>query len=213
MSPIVNPTLPTPGQANATEDPDLRNALIAIRDAMNGGLDATNLLAGAITDAKRLSPNNNLWLPEDDVGSSIAVEGSAGNFLLGYLHGQVSGFGAGAEIPTFWPDPAVVIPAGKTLERRLVVTLAGNATRPGCNLTIGLTRIASVVAPGTINRDPSPVASIAFGNPLANLIQRRTVTLPALSTADQYVYSLSTDGAIAVGCLIGVHCAVEYRFV
>jgi microcystin-dependent protein len=42
---LISPTLPTPGQPNASEDLDVLAALTTIRDAINGGLDRENLSA------------------------------------------------------------------------------------------------------------------------------------------------------------------------
>lgn len=50
--PQINPTLPTLGDLNLTEDVDVRNALLAIVNAINGGLDKDNLLDGGITSDK-----------------------------------------------------------------------------------------------------------------------------------------------------------------
>ncbi len=44
---LINPTIPTLGDPNSTEDPDTRNSLITIRDAINGGLDDANMAAAA----------------------------------------------------------------------------------------------------------------------------------------------------------------------
>jgi hypothetical protein len=51
---IINPTLPTLGDLNATEDGDVRNALLTIVNAINGSLDANNLADGAVTSQKIL---------------------------------------------------------------------------------------------------------------------------------------------------------------
>lgn len=47
----INPTLPTIGQPNATEDPDVRAALAAILGVINGGIDETNLAGGSFGPA------------------------------------------------------------------------------------------------------------------------------------------------------------------
>lgn len=49
---LINPTMPVVGQPHSTEDPKVRNALIAIRNEINGNLDAANLEDGAVTAAK-----------------------------------------------------------------------------------------------------------------------------------------------------------------
>jgi hypothetical protein len=45
----INPTLPTLGQPNVTEDPDLLNALTAILNEFNGNVDEANLKAAVKT--------------------------------------------------------------------------------------------------------------------------------------------------------------------
>jgi hypothetical protein len=49
---LINPTMPVVGQDHATEDPKTRNALIAIRNEINGNLDAANVEAGAVIASK-----------------------------------------------------------------------------------------------------------------------------------------------------------------
>lgn len=49
---LINPTLPTIGQPNSTEDQDVLNALTTIVAAINGGLDAANITDGSLTTAE-----------------------------------------------------------------------------------------------------------------------------------------------------------------
>ena len=50
---LINPTIPTIGQPNSSEDQDIVNAFNTIVSAINGGLDTANLAAGAgITGAQ-----------------------------------------------------------------------------------------------------------------------------------------------------------------
>lgn len=44
---LINPTIPTLGDFNATEDPDIRSSLITIRDEINGNLDNANIKPAA----------------------------------------------------------------------------------------------------------------------------------------------------------------------
>lgn len=53
--PSINPTLPTIGQPNSTEDQDVINALTTIIAAINGGLDTANLTAAAGVTAAQLA--------------------------------------------------------------------------------------------------------------------------------------------------------------
>ena len=52
---LINPTLPTVGQPNSTEDVDVLNALTTIRNVINGGLDSANLAAAAGITADQLA--------------------------------------------------------------------------------------------------------------------------------------------------------------
>lgn len=61
----VNPIMPVVGQPHASEDPKIRNALIALRNVINGNIDQDNLADGAVTSdklagalAKALGVNN-----------------------------------------------------------------------------------------------------------------------------------------------------------
>lgn len=47
----INPTIPTLGDPNATEDADIRSALITIRDVLNGNIDSDNLANAAVIAA------------------------------------------------------------------------------------------------------------------------------------------------------------------
>lgn len=44
----INPAIPTIGDPNSTEDPDVRSALVTIRDAINGALDTDNVATGGL---------------------------------------------------------------------------------------------------------------------------------------------------------------------
>lgn len=52
---LINPTIPTIGQPNSTEDQDVANALTTIVAAINAGLDTANLAAAAGITAAQLA--------------------------------------------------------------------------------------------------------------------------------------------------------------
>jgi hypothetical protein len=52
---LINPTIPTIGQPNSTEDQDIVNALTTIIAAINGGLDTANIAAAAGLTAAQLT--------------------------------------------------------------------------------------------------------------------------------------------------------------
>jgi hypothetical protein len=52
--PVIAPTLPTIGQFNTTEDPDIVAAFTAILGLVNGGLDDSNVIADAGLDGAKL---------------------------------------------------------------------------------------------------------------------------------------------------------------
>lgn len=73
---LINPTIPTIGQPNSTEDQDTVNALNTIVSAINGGLDAANLAAAAGITAAQLAASAKVLLTVDTATSTQGVTSS-----------------------------------------------------------------------------------------------------------------------------------------
>lgn len=91
MSPIINPTLPSPGSPRGTEETDVRNALTALLNLVNGDLDVNNMdpAAGFTADQLAAAVASALGLSQTGVvrrgKSIIATEESRTNVAYGLL--------------------------------------------------------------------------------------------------------------------------------
>lgn len=128
---LINPTLPTVGDPNSTEDPDIVSAFGAIVSAINGGLDTTNLASGAgVTDAQLASPNNAatklLLRTSRVIGAGASYSGAGTSFAMGATGDAVD-----------W-DPTLYAVAGKTTRWVHRVRLVTGSTAPAVNLAVGM---------------------------------------------------------------------------
>lgn len=86
----VNYAVPTIGQPNATEDVDIYQALAAIKNTLNGGIDNENAADGAGFEVSKLEtvPEGNIIVGNTDdeaevvePDGAVAFDGSGGNSL------------------------------------------------------------------------------------------------------------------------------------
>src|SRR5262245_222410 len=68
---IISPTLPTIGQPNSTEDPDILSALTTIRDEFNGNIDNANIKNTAAIAYAKLALGNSIQ--NSDVKTTAAI--------------------------------------------------------------------------------------------------------------------------------------------
>jgi len=78
----INPAIPTIGQPNSTEDADIRNGMITIRDEINGNLDNDNIKSAANILGSKLATNS--------VAPSKLTNGTAGQLLIANGSGVVT---------------------------------------------------------------------------------------------------------------------------
>jgi hypothetical protein len=78
----INPAIPTVGQPNSTEDVDIRNGMITIRDEINGNLDNDNIKNAANIAGSKLAANS--------VAPSKLTNGTAGQLLIANSSGVVT---------------------------------------------------------------------------------------------------------------------------
>jgi hypothetical protein len=83
---IINPTMPTPGDARGAEEIDLANALQALLADYNGSINADNIAAGAIGTSELAVPA--AWTAVPSYAAGWSDYDSAGFYkdLLGIVH-------------------------------------------------------------------------------------------------------------------------------
>lgn len=78
----INPSIPTVGQPNSTEDVDIRDGMTTIRDEINGNLDNANIKNAANIAGSKLADNS--------VAPSKLSNGTAGQLLIANASGIVT---------------------------------------------------------------------------------------------------------------------------
>lgn len=108
----INPTLPSIGQPNATEDPDLLSCLTQILAEFNGNIDASNLKAAAGILGTQLASTAAL----DNLGTAIAealglnVGSTIRSDYAEVLTSQATGSAGPTDLATVGPTCAVTVP-------------------------------------------------------------------------------------------------------
>jgi hypothetical protein len=218
---LITPTLPTAGQDRGSEEVDSINALTALLNLVNGGLDDANITANSLTAAS---------LAPDSVGSSEIAAGAVAEAELatavkpvtiltpyktvseanGFVNGgTVSGtylIGSGAVLDSangaqnarllsfLTADFAV---SGLTAKFRMRGIAYSNPTSAAASFTLGLYPVAGIGgSPGQMSITLGAVvagSTVSFG-------------LPATSTATPAVgsdFALPTQGVYAFGVVVG----------
>lgn len=120
---IINPTLPTPGDPRGSEETDVRNAVVALLNLVNGNIDAANVLDASLT-AEELAAALAVQL---GVTSGGAVR--RGKSIIAGEHTRTNvAFGTLGATPGTDSDQvsAVVVPNGGLLRIRYLAALRGN---------------------------------------------------------------------------------------
>ena len=101
--PAINPTMPVVGSPHSTEDPKIRAALIAIRNAINGNLDMDNWTLGSV-EASNL---------DDDLAAALGINNGS-NVGRGYstvATSQSTTSSSYTDLGTAGPSVTVDVPA------------------------------------------------------------------------------------------------------
>lgn len=93
----VSYNLPTKGEARSSSDGKIREALSSIKEQINGKIEAVNLAASTVTDAKLASPNNSVYKTLLTGGAYIGAKG-VGTYYLS-AEGGVRATGAATTEP------------------------------------------------------------------------------------------------------------------
>lgn len=144
----INPTLPTIGQPNSTEDQDTINALTAIVALVNGGIDTANLkTAAALVDTQLAASPSALWRTVREHSFSATAISAAGTSIPNGTSIQATAGSAFIGVP-LWPlDPVTL--TGRTQKLRLRVAYAANFVAPGMSFTFGLHQVNLSSGSGT----------------------------------------------------------------
>ena len=157
MTPLINPTLPTLGDPNATEDADVRNALLTIVNAINGGLDKDNL-ADALLETLGVSKTGTVRRGK----SIIATEESRANAAFGLMTtpDRVSGLVVPADSLVCVAYSALWKESVAGAARAAIFFGATQATLAGASALSQFTQAAGFSANGSFFR---PLFTTSFG--------------------------------------------------
>ncbi len=192
----INPTIPTLGDPNSSEDSDVRSALITIRDAINGELDTNNLSGSAsLTDEQLASPNNTVYRTlmtgANSLGGS-AVEGTyffngGGSFGAGTLN-----VGAPGAIYGIYLNNLDYLVNNRTPKLRLRIHESTAAAGPATTLTFGLYPVTAISGGTYTVGTVLSGSTVAFASTAGN-------TLVEGNSGD---FSFPTTGLYFVGLVI-----------
>jgi hypothetical protein len=192
VSPTINPTLPTAGQPRPGEEIDVLNALITIRDAINGNLDAANVAHALFGHWRTIAFAQGVC---DGVAAGTYMLLSTGKEFA--LSGALLASEGPVLVPIVAADHTV---SGLATKLRLRAILACNAAAPGITFTFGLypvsfgsTGFSITPTLGTV----VPNTTVAFASPGAsteNLGVSSEIDLPADGV---YVLGVNLSGTPA----------------
>lgn len=204
------PTLNHPVAGNSRVPGPLYDNDVAIRAVVNGGIEAANITAGAVTDTCLASPNNliyRLFHRSDGYGIADMVAGtyyfSDGNPLT------VSG---GANVPQIIYINSGYAVSSKTTKLRLTGWLASNATAPGITFTFGL---YPVTVAGSADVLTATLGTVVTGSTIAMTTPSASTVTPAvgadftLPATGAYVLGVVTSGTLANNCAYGIGATLE----
>lgn len=218
MTGSVNPNLPTIGDPNSTEDADVRNSFITLRDALNAVLTPANALDGAtlgaatVSDAKLASPMGAVWatIAQDRGMARGVIPNVAGTYAL--TGNSISAFATSDNsfATPFGLDAANLTVAGKTTQLRVHTIFAVNNTAPGINFTAGLYPIGSAQgASGQLFLNNGTVvtgSTVAVSLPGANGIYNLSSSDFAVPTAGAFALGVVLSGTIAAASYVMISC-------
>lgn len=174
---------------------DLNSNLTAVASVLNGNVDANNITAGSVTDAKLASPNNSTYK------TVFAASGLAGGLVTATAYYFLSGGLVSASpvtestypIAGFYFNSADYTVAGLTAYYRLRLTYASNATALGTTATAVLSNPTAAGGAGSITFTESSVdtATASVATPSASTITTAVSSATALPASGFWVPRLS----------------------
>lgn len=200
---LLSLTLPTIGEANATEDVDVRNALSAIQTVINGNIDGSN--------APNIDAALARLIPITDIRGGTWVAGTGnGNYATSTATGATpTPLGTqGSAVSAIYFDPARHAVSGKTTKLVVAASLFTNAVNPAMSFTLGFWpgTITPGVSGGTSIFTPgaSPTPNIiSWVTPGANFVGQQTYeyTAPA---AGWYALAATVGGGLTGGMTVTI---------
>lgn len=188
---------------------DLNSNLTAVASVLNGNVDANNIAAGSVTDAKLASPNNSTYK------TVFAASGLAGGLVTATAYYFLSPTAVNASpvtvstypIAGFYFNSADYTVAGLTAYYRLRLTYASNATALGTTATVVLSSPTVAGGAGIITFTESSVdtATVSVAAPSASTIATAVSSATALPASGFWAPRLSFAGNQAAN-----HVGVAY---
>jgi hypothetical protein len=131
--------MPVVGSPHASEDPKIRNALIALRNTINGNLDADNLANGAVT-ADKLA---------DALAKALGIDNAAvdGRGFSQVATSQSTSSASYVDLGTAGPSVSIDVPADGFVAVYAEATLTPSSTGAAI---VGLQEATDLATPKTI---------------------------------------------------------------
>lgn len=176
----ITPSIPVVGQPHSTEDPKVRNALIVIRNAINGNLDGSNVTDGAVTKDK----------VADALAMALGIKNAAvdGRGYAAVATSQSTTSSSFTDLSTPGPSVEVDVPANGFVMLYAEADVTGPTT--GASL-VGVHEPTDLVTPELILSQPNGSSGTRRsdpGNPSGTSGIGTFILLPA--TAGARVYTL-----------------------
>lgn len=178
---LINPTLPTIGDPNSSEDADIRNALQTIVSAINGNITDANVGAGAAVAYSKL--NLAAGLQVTDLASSLAaILGVTATYreYSEVLTTETSASLSWADLATVGPQMTLTVTAGSLLLLQYDVTMRtafANATAAWAGVEIATDYPLTGTISSFTSLDVSGITFQKFGNVKSTTSQRFISTL------------------------------------
>lgn len=175
---------------------DLNSNLTAVASVLNGNVDANNITAGSVTDAKLASPNNSTYKTVFTAGTMAYGLSTATAYYLDPTGGlpHASPYTPGAYPPVgFYFNSADYTVSGLTAYYRLRLTYASNATALGTTATAVLSSATVAGGAGSITFTESSVdtATASVATPSASTIATGVSSATALPASGFWLPRLS----------------------
>lgn len=168
----INPSIPTIGQPNSTEDADIRDGMVTIRDEINGNLDNDNIKAAANIAGSKLATNS--------VAPSKLSNATSGQLLIANASGVIT---------------ATTVSGDVTINNAGTTTISASAVGTTEIADDSITHIK--MADNSVGNDEMRDAAVNTTELVDNAVTTAKVTNDAI-TADKLKDSASTDADRAV---------------
>lgn len=212
MTGTLSPSIPTIGEPNSTEDSDVRNALISLRDGLNAILNNDNTVMG-------MQNYRNIFQATGGFAAEFSTLEAGKIYLLANSKAAdiiISGATSIREVPFpfFYFDDADYLITGKTLKMRLRSQIAVNGTKPTIKFTVGLYPISSSGGAEILLITAGSVVSgstIEFNEPAASTITQNVTSDFTIPSDGAYALGVTVSGDINTNSQVKINTQVQVR--